>query len=423
MEYVEFTKEMKDAGYRILIPNMLTVHFNLLVNIFEKYGYNMEILHNEGRAVVEAGLKYVHNDTCYPALIVIGQFINALQSGKYDLDRTALMMFQTGGGCRASNYICLIRKALARAGLGKIPVISLSFAGLEHHSGFKLTLPMLKEGMYALAYGDEMMLLSNQTRPYETHAGDTDALTAKLTRQLTKQGAPHSGGGMKRQMQRIAAEYAAIPRVHRRIVRTGIVGEIFVKYAAIANNNLERFLATQDCEVMVPGLLDFLLYSIQTGKDDRVLYGGTLRGELVRRAALGFLSSVKDKINAAAGAHGFVVPSSFSHLCSLPQDTISRGCKMGEGWLLTAEMLELYELGYGNIICAQPFGCLPNHVAGKGMIQTLRRRCPGANIVPIDYDPGASAVNQENRIKLMLAVAREKLDDTEKSEKITEKVH
>ena len=221
-------------------------------------------------------------------------------------------------------------------------------------------------------------------------------------------------------MDKIAAEFEAIPRDIIPRIRVGIVGEIYVKYSPLGNNGLESFLASQGCEVMVPGLLDFLLYSMQAGIDDYKLYGGSRTAFETRKIAKAYLSGIKNKIGKAVGAHGFVVPSKFDHVTSLPSGIISRGCKMGEGWLLTAEMAELVELGYENIVCVQPFGCLPNHIAGKGMIRKIRERYPQANIVPIDYDPGATVVNQENRIKLMLAVARERLEKNKKDVSVRE---
>jgi len=410
MSHVLFTQEMK-KDYTILIPDMATIHFKLIARVLRGYGYRVEVLYNQGRAVVDEGLKYVHNDTCYPALLCIGQMIDALHSGKYDVHKTALMLTQTGGGCRASNYLCLLRKALDKAGYGFIPVLSLNSAGLDD-SALHVTPALVVQGMMAVAYGDLLMLLRNQVLPYEVTSGDAEALTDHwIDRLLADFHVTQffSRPNLRRTMEAIAASFAAVPvrRVPR--VRVGIVGEIYVKYAALGNNNLEAFLHEQGCEVMVPGLYDFLLYSLQDSLEDYRLYGGSRLRLSRNRFTLRFLNGIRDCMRQAALDHGFTAPSPFSHLLSLTDGIIDRGCKMGEGWLLPAEMAELTELGYGNIVCVQPFGCLPNHIVAKGMVRTIREKYPAANIVAIDYDPGATRVNQENRIKLMLSIAREHL--------------
>ncbi|MBE6551177.1 MAG: 2-hydroxyglutaryl-CoA dehydratase [Ruminococcaceae bacterium] len=410
---IEFTKEMKKT-HKILFPNMCNIHFKILRNIFAEFGYNVELLENDDDSVIETGLKYVHNDTCYPALVTIGQMISALESGKYDLDRTALAMTQTGGGCRASNYIHLLRKALKKAGLGNIPVISLNISGLEKNSGFKITLPLLRRALAAVTYGDMLMLLSNQTEPYEVTCGETKSLTDKWIADISdmfKRKEGYRTEEIKSCLSQIVESFSCIKTEKRDKVRVGIVGEIFVKYSATANNNLERFLKEQGCEVMVPGLLGFLLFKVDNRIEDIKLYGGNIIKKAGCGILLDFFSKYEEYIaealrNSKSGK--FVIPSSYAHLKELIGPVLGRGCKMGEGWLLTAEMMELIELGYGNIVCTQPFGCLPNHIVGKGMIRKLSEMYPEANIVPIDYDPGATKVNQENRIKLMLSVAREK---------------
>ena len=411
-ERVEFTAEMKKT-HTILVPDMLPVHFRLLINVFEEYGYRMEVLHNEGRAVVDTGLQYVHNDTCYPALLVIGQMIDALNSGKYDIDRVALMITQTGGGCRASNYIHLLRKALKKAGYGHIPVISLNPSGLEKNSGFQITMPMLLKCLYMLLYGDLLMLLKNQTIPYEENAGDADRHVNAWAERLIEQF--HSLGGFtpkvfKQNLAAIVRDFEAIPVTMTEKIKVGIVGEIYVKYSALANNQLEKFLFEQGCEVMVPGLLGFLNYCIETRIDDIALYGGSNIKDFALKRLIGLTRRVEDAMIAAVKTSTrFIAPPPFRESMESVEGVVGLGCKMGEGWLLTAEIMDLVHNGYENVICAQPFGCLPNHIVGKGMIRKVRELCPGANIVPIDYDPGATRVNQENRIKLMLAVARERM--------------
>ena len=410
-ERVEFTAEMKKT-HTILIPNMLPVHFRLIRNVFDMYGYRTELLQNEGRAVVDTGLQYVHNDTCYPALLCIGQMIDALNSGKYDLQHTALMITQTGGGCRASNYIHLLRKALKKAGYGYVPVISLNASGLEKNSGFRVTLPMLVKALYMLLYGDLLMLLKNQTIPYEDEPGSADGLVETWADRLIEQF--RSLGGFsprqfKENLRAIVTDFEAVPVTITPKIKVGIVGEIYVKYSSLANNQLEQFLFEQGCEVMVPGLLGFLNYCVQTRVEDRSLYGGSAAKDFVLRRLLDATAwAERCMIDAVKESARFVPPPPFRESMESVDGVVGLGCKMGEGWLLTAEIMDLVRSGYENVICAQPFGCLPNHIVGKGMIRKVRELCPGANIVPIDYDPGATRVNQENRIKLMLAVARER---------------
>ena len=411
MHYPVFTEDMKKT-HTILIPNMAPVQFRILAAAMEHKGYKVELLGNCGSQVSELGLKYVHNDTCYPALLVIGQFLDALQSGKYDLDHTALIITQTGGGCRASNYIFLLRKALEKAGYGNIPVLSLNFSGLEKGNSLPMDLTFIRMALAAIYYGDLLVTLKAQTAPYEIHPGDAAALQEKWLDTIC--GWVHEGKGfsqqeMKAAMPKIAAEFAAIP-VHRvPKVKVGVVGEIYVKYSPLGNNDLENFLATQDCEVNLPGLMGFVQYCAYNPSETARLYGGSFLEKHISDLILGYIAQMEKVIIHALKDNGYHAPLPFSELTELTEGLISKGDKMGEGWLLTAEMAELIRSGYENIICAQPFGCLPNHICGKGMINKLRELYPQANITPIDYDPSATRVNQENRIKLMLAVARERL--------------
>ena len=410
-ERVEFTKEMREAGYTILIPNMLGFHFSLIEKVLRLNGYNAVVLHNSGQNVMAEGLKYVHNDTCVPALLVIGQFLDALHSGNYDLNKVALMITQTGGGCRASNYIFLLRKALKKAGLSHIPVISVNLSGLESASGFKLTIPLLRQLIASLVYGDCIMCISNQIRPYEINKGETDTLIESWNTKLIGQfnrGKGLSKRDIKANLCEIVKEFDSIERNHDKKTLVGIVGEIYVKYSPLGNNDLEEFLKKQDCEYMLPGIMAFILFKIDNRIEDIHLYGGNVFKLLLCKAFLAYVESMESVLNnAIASAGSFIVPSSFQHIKSLVDGVIGHGSKMGEGWLLTAEMLELAENGYENIICAQPFGCLPNHINGKGMVRRLTEVHPGINIVPIDYDLSATKVNQENRIRLMLALAKD----------------
>ncbi len=408
--FVPFTKEMKE-DYTILIPNMLPMHFKLIMSILSRQGYKTELLESSGPQIAETGLKYTHNDSCYPAVLVIGQFMDALLSGRYDTHKVALIMFQTGGGCRASNYISLIRKALAKAGMEYIPVISISFTGLEHHPGFEIKLPLLHKLLYAVTYGDLMMSLLNHVRPYELNPGEAEALADKWTERL---GAELTEGRIrysrvKRNYAAIVRDFKAIPVSGEEKVKVGIVGEIFVKYSPLGNNDLERFLIREGAEPVVPGLLDFCLYCVYNMLAEYEIYGRGKAQYLLLKPIYRFVCRKRSDISRAMEGGRFEGLTPFEHVFELARSVIHHAVKMGEGWLLTAEMLELAESGCGNIVCTQPFGCLPNHICGKGMMKPIKEICPEVNIVAIDYDPGASRVNQKNRLKLMLSNARKNL--------------
>lgn len=407
--YVPFTREMKKT-HTILMPNMLPMHFKMIRSILSGYGYRLELLETTGPEIAETGLKYTHNDTCYPAILVIGQMIHALQSGKYDPRKTALIMFQTGGGCRASNYISLIRKALAKAGFDYVPVISMSLAGIEKHPGWRLTVPMYLRMAYGVLYADLLMDLSNQCRPYELSSGSADALAQHWIDTLSLE-MRENRPSMKRLQENyrgILESFSSLSMDRsRKTVPVGVVGEIFVKYAPLGNNNLNAFLQQEGAEVVVPGLLGFCLYCVVNNIADQELYGLRPWRAMAARKVYAFLLRRQKELIALMRENGnFRCPTPFDHTVSLIQGYIGLGAKMGEGWLLTAEMLELAEAGVTNIVCTQPFGCLPNHICGKGMMQPIKSRHPEVNIVAIDYDAGASPVNQENRIKLMLANAQ-----------------
>ena len=413
--YPRFTPDMKKT-HKILIPNMAPVQFRLMAAIMEQAGYQCELLENCGSQVAELGLKYVHNDTCYPALLVIGQFLDALNSGKYDLDHTALIITQTGGGCRASNYIHLLRKALVKAGYGRIPVVSLNFSGLEKDSGFPLTLTMIRRLLSVIYYGDLLVTLRAQTEPYEVNKGETEAMQEKWIgrlRELFLQDKGWHGREVKANMPKIAADFASVPVKRVPKIKVGVVGEIYVKYSPLGNNDLEKFLASQDCEVNIPGLMGFVQYCVYNFSETARLYGGNVLTLNASSLLLNIIGKTEKVMIDSLKANGYHAPMPFLELVKQADGVISTGTKMGEGWLLTAEMVELVRTGYENIVCAQPFGCLPNHICGKGVINRIRELYPTANITPIDYDPGATRVNQENRIKLMLAVARERMEKRE----------
>lgn len=403
-----FAKEMKNE-YTLLMPQMLPVTFTMLKKVFELDGYRIDMLTSNHRGIVDTGLKYVHNDTCYPALLVIGQLIEAVNSGKYDKHKVGLLITQTGGGCRASNYIHLLRKALEKAGLSYIPVVSVNLSGLEKNPGFSIKLKTLRRLASAMIYGDLLVWLKNQCLPYEETKGTAEMLTAHWTDRLVTmfgRGQGLSKKEMKKYMTEIAADYAGIKRRGEAKTRVGIVGEIYVKFAPLGNNNLEEFLLSEGCEPVVPGLTDFIIFKINNRVVDVDLY----KGSKLKKLAAGILQRYIEElqgimIDAVKTQPSFRPMGRFSDLQRLIKGYLGYGNKMGEGWLLTAEMLELIHTGTNNIICTQPFGCLPNHVAGKGMIRAIKDNHPDANIVAIDYDPGATKINQENRIKLMLSNA------------------
>ena len=403
-----FTKEMK-REYTLLFPTMLPVHFGLMARILETEGFRVEMLTTNHRGIVDEGLKYVHNDTCYPALLVIGQLIDAVKSGKYALHKVALLITQTGGGCRASNYIHLLRKALEKADLSFIPVISINLSGLEPNPGFKLGLGTLRKAIFAMMYGDLIVQCANQVRPYEVASGQTDQTIDACEKALLE--AMNRGEGLSFQsmvenFDKLVAAFQAIPVAGEAKPRVGVVGEIYIKYSPLGNNNLEQFLLSEGAEPVVPGLTDFIIFKIYNREVDVGIYGGLWLKKKVCQIFKGYVEKCQRAMIAAMEKGGFRAPGTFEDLRRLIQGYLGEGNKMGEGWLLTAEMLELIHSGTPNIVCTQPFGCLPNHIVGKGMIRKLKDDYPNSNIVAIDYDPGATKINQENRIKLMLANAR-----------------
>ena len=416
-DYAIYTEEMKRERYTILVPNMLPMHFQMMVPIMRQFGYNIEVMDNYGKRLAELGLKYVHNDTCYPAILVIGQLIDAIESGKYDPHKIALLMTQTGGGCRASNYIFLLRKALKKAGYEYIPVVSFNISGMEKESAFQLSAPLLLRLLLAVLYGDLLMQLRNQCRPYERNFGDTDALAKRWTDRLTRE--MEKGGGllgsylkMKTYYREMVRDFAAIPMDRtKKKVKVGIVGESFVKFSPLGNNHLDDFLVSEGAEVIMPGFLDFCLYTAYNVIEDYKLYGRGKRTVGIYRLAYQFLLKNRRVLNDAIRKEGtFSSSVDFEYSRKRAAEYIGLGVKMGEGWLLTAEMLELADDGAQGIVCTQPFGCLPNHIVGKGMMKPIKEGNRDVNIVAIDYDAGATQINQENRIKMMLANAREVLE-------------
>jgi predicted nucleotide-binding protein (sugar kinase/HSP70/actin superfamily) len=403
-----FTKEMKKE-YTLLMPMMLPIHFALLKNSFLLEGYKMEMLETTHREIVNEGLKNVHNDTCFPALLVIGQMIDALKSGKYDVNKTALIITQTGGGCRASNYIHLLRKALIRSGFENVPVVSLNISGFEKNAGFKLTYNLARRLIYSLLYGDLIMLLANQCRPYEVNAGSTDKLIQFWVEKLTEEYKTPKNLKYKnvlKNMNIITAQFNTLPLRSEKKIKVGVVGEIYIKYAPLGNNNLEDFLLSEGVETVVPGILDFIIFKADNRVEDCKIYGGNPLKRILFGYVVKILEKRQQELIDILSTTKFRAPEKYSHIKSMVHDYLGYGNKMGEGWLLTGEMLELINSGIENIVCAQPFGCLPNHVVGKGMFRKIKENHANSNIVAIDFDPGATRINQENRIKLMLANAK-----------------
>lgn len=409
----KFTKKMRKT-HTILIPSMLDIHMSLLEGILRQSGYKVEVMKNEGARVVEEGLKYVHNDTCYPALLVIGQFIDNLKH-RDDTHNVALLITQTGGGCRASNYIYLLKKALVKAGYDYIPVLSFNISALNGSSGFKIKYKTISKMVLAMMYGDMLMYLYNKTRSYEVISGSAKELTTRWVNKINAQFSRNKGindKDYKKNIEEIASDFDKLDINITSKPKVGVVGEIYIKYASLGNNHLEKLLVDLGAEIMVPGLAGFVFYCLYNFIYDYELYRKSLLMKLSGSLLIKFLNEKENIMIKAIEKTKFEPMQHFTHTKELSEGILHHGTKMGEGWLLTAEMVELIQTGYENIVCAQPFGCLPNHICGKGVIKKLKSIYPQANIVAIDYDPSATQVNQENRIKLMLAIANEKLTDT-----------
>ncbi len=365
--------------------------------------------------IIEEGLKYVNNDTCYPAIVVVGQIINALKSEKRDLNSTSVVISQTGGTCRASNYIALIRKALKDAGYEKIPVISLSVQGIENNPGFKITIPIINKGLMALVYGDMLLKMTNRVRPYEKIKNSTNLLCLKWLDICKESIASGSFKEFKNITNEMVNEFDSLEMKNAIKPKVAVVGEIFLKYNSLANNNIIEILEEEGAEVIIPDLIDFLLYCAYNQKFKYEKLGGNLKNFLGGRLAIRYIEFyVAQMKNALSNSKKFMLPQRIEILAKGTDDILSLGNQAGEGWLLTAEIIKLLKSGISNMICIQPFACLPNHVIGKGMIREIKRRYPYLNITPIDYDPGASEVNQLNRIKLMLSTAIKNMEKVEK---------
>ena len=412
IEKVSFTKEMR-KNYTILCPQMSPFHFTILQEAFRVCGYNLELLTNDNKNAVDVGLKYVNNDACYPSLMVVGQIMEALLSGKYDLDHTAVIMTQTGGGCRASNYIAFIRRALKKANMAQVPVISLNLSGLENNPGFKLTLPLIKRIVYGAVFGDILMKCVYRMRPYELEKGIVNR-KHKIWEQRAIQfvtGSNVSHSRFKKMCSEMVHDFDIIPISDMKKPRVGIVGEILVKFMPAANNYLAELLESEGAEAVCPDLIDFICYCFYNQNFKAENLGFKKSKATIANWGIQAIDWVRKAADEALKQSRHFTPSAdIRELAKMAAPIVSEGNQTGEGWFLTGEMLELINSGTPNIVCIQPFGCLPNHIVGKGVIKEIRRTHPAANIVAIDYDPGASEVNQLNRIKLMLSTAVKNLN-------------
>jgi len=407
---IKFTKKMKKE-HTILVPQMSPIHFQFLQEAFRLSGYNMEVLPSIDRKAIDEGLKYVNNDACYPSIIVIGQLIEALKSGKYDLNNTSVVMSQTGGGCRATNYIAFLRKALRDAGFPHVPVISINPNGMEKNPGFKYSLSLLHKAMMALVYGDLLMQVLYRVRPYEKFKGSANELYEKWVKICLNSLSFADKALFKENIKGIVKEFDELEITNEIKPKVGLVGEILVKFHPTANNNVVDIVEAEGAEAVVPSLTDFLLYCLYD-KDYHYRYlAGSKLSQIVALGVIKIMELYRITYREAlTNSKRFYPPKTIEEIAHGAASVVSLGHHTGEGWLLTGEMVELIQSGVKNIICMQPFACLPNHVTGKGMIKELKRVYPGTNIVAIDYDPGASEVNQLNRIKLMIATAFENLE-------------
>ena len=416
LKRVIFTKEMK-KNYTILCPQMSPIHFDILQDVFQSCGFHLEVMEAMDAKAIDTGLRYVNNDACYPALITVGQLMNALQSGKYDLKKTALLITQTGGGCRATNYIGFIRMALKNAGMPNIPVISLSASGLEKNPGFKISPLLLHRAMQAIIYGDLFMRVLYRTRPYEQETGSANALYRVWNEKVKKDVVKGSWNTFKSNVVSIVNEFDVLPILDVTKPRVGVVGEILVKFHPTANNDIVHLLEEEGAEAVVPDLMGFMLYSLYNQAQKQKYLGGSLGTKMACDVIMEVIDFYqKPMVRALAQSSRFEAPDPISVLGKYTEPIVSLCNQTGEGWFLTGEMIELIRSGVNNIVCTQPFGCLPNHVVGKGVIKEIRRRYPLSNIVAIDYDPGASEVNQLNRIKLMLAGANKTMEQVKRQQ-------
>ena len=420
---IPFTEEMRKE-YTILIPQMAPIHFEFLEPVLQSEGYKAKLLRECTPHTIETGLKYVNNDACYPSIITTGQMIEALESGEYDLNKTALIMSQTGGGCRATNYIGFIRKALKDAGFDNVPVISFNVVGMEKNPGFKLTLSLVEKLLKSMVYADLLQKMLYKNRPYEKNKGETEKLFNEWMEKAKKLAVKSSAREFSKSIYNIVDDFEKIELdTSKEKPRVGIVGEILIKYHPFGNNYVAKLLEKEGAEVILPDFMGFIKF-IASNKviSNQMLKNDNKKAALFNAAIKLIELFEKDSKKALAKSKkGYLPTSDIWHLADNVKSVLSTGNQTGEGWFLTAEMLEYMEHDIPNIVCVQPFACLPNHVVGKGVIKTIRDMYPEANIVPVDYDPGASEANQTNRIKLLMTVAKDNLKLKQKSKKALEK--
>ena len=420
---IPFTEEMK-KNYTILMPQMSPIHFELFESALNSEGYKVELLRECTAHTVETGLKYVNNDACYPSILTTGQFIEALESGRYDLDRTAIIMSQTGGGCRATNYIGFIRKALKDAGFEKIPVISFNVVGMEKNPGFKLTIPLAEKLLKSIVYADLLQKMLTKNRVYEVNKGQTQKLFDEWMEKCKKLVINSTQKEFKQSIYDIVNSFEKIEiNTSKKRPKVGIVGEVLIKYHPFGNNFVANILEKEGAEVILPDFMGFIKFMATHKITFNTLLKTDKTKSKIFKMAIKLIDLIeKDMKKALANSNkGYLPPCNIWHLETQVKDVLSIGNQTGEGWFLTAEMIEYMENGISNIICVQPFACLPNHVVGKGVIKAIREKYPEANIAPVDYDPGASESNQTNRIKLLMTVAKDNLKRQEKEKKALEK--
>ena len=411
---------MVKEGYTILAPQMAREHFAIMEPVFHEYDLNIEFLDDINSDVIDTGLKYVNNDSCYPSITVVGQLLEAVKSGRYDTDKIALLMTQTGGACRASNYVGYIRKGLKDAGLDDIPVIALSAQGIETNAGFDLkkasSIPLLKKLMRSILLGDLINRVSNATRPYEVNKGETNNLKEAWIIKCKQVAPKMTGKDYKNMVREIVEDFDNIERKDLILPKAGIVGEILVKFLPEANNHLQDILEREGAEVILPDLTDFLMYCMKNTQIKADLYGKDKKSAWLGKMGISLVEKYRKVVREALReSKHFEEPCYIDQIADYAKDVTSLGNQAGEGWLLAGEMVELIKQGAPNIVVIQPFGCLPNHITGKGVMKKIRSVYEEANIVAIDYDPGASEVNQVNRVKLMMSSAREKLKEKEEA--------
>lgn len=383
----------------LLIPAMLDFHFPLLQYAFCSGNYNAVIL-DYSENIAETGLKYSHNDLCYPVILIIGQMITALKSGKYDINETAFMIPQAGDACRGSNYIFMIRKAMKRAGFGSVPVISLNFKGLEDANRLKINIGMIRRGLAAVMYGDILMILCNQIKAYEENPGETDALCNKWINTLKNGiigGELLSVRAIKRTFEKISSEFAKIKQKKNRKPIIGIAGELYVKYCRLGNQNICGFLLKEHCGCYINGFSWYLLYYLDT----HLAENNSVLG-MAYKVVMSYLENIQKEMTSCIQKHGFICADAFSIFKERSSEYVSFGCNIADGWLIGGEIVNMYKSGIRKIACVQPFGCMPNHVFGKGIYSSLQRRLDGIMISSFDYDSGSAGVNADNRIRMLI---------------------